>query len=122
MTWIFVRAQRSLIPGMIIHAGSNIMFFFLTQLWMPGRPAVSTAECLGAMCVAALVVLVAGRRTLFGRTAIAPTAGNDPHKCRHRGGRDVRLETTTLLPLEPSPCGADGPGDHHDVGADADDR
>ena len=67
MAWIFIAAKKSLLPGMVFHATYNATFFFLTQIWSPGRPVASILEWVGATYVAALIVIVLGRRTLLAR-------------------------------------------------------
>ncbi len=69
ISWVFVNAKRSLLPGMLFHACYNGTFFFLTQIWTPGHPAVSILEWLAASYVAALLVVAIGAKTMFARTA-----------------------------------------------------
>ena len=69
IAWVFLGAKQSLLPGMVFHACYNGTFFFLTQIWTPGRPVVSILEWLAASYVAAAIVAVVGRRMLFARQA-----------------------------------------------------
>lgn len=69
--WVFLRANGSLLPGMVFHASYNSTYLFLTALWTPGRPVVSVLAWLAATYVAAALVAAIGRRTLLGRASAA---------------------------------------------------
>ena len=69
--WVFINANRSLLPGILFHASYNSTFFFLTVLWTPGKPVVSILEWLAATIVAALLAILIGRRSLFARNQLS---------------------------------------------------
>ena len=69
--WVFLRANGSLLPGMVFHASYNSTYLFLTALWTPGRPVVSVLAWLAFTYVAAALVVAIGRRTLLGRASAA---------------------------------------------------
>jgi hypothetical protein len=68
--WVFLNANRSLLPAILFHASYNGTFFFLISLWTPERPVVSIPQWIAATYVAALLAIIIGRRTLLARGPI----------------------------------------------------
>jgi membrane protease YdiL (CAAX protease family) len=67
ITFVFIKARKSLLPGMVFHACYNGTLLFLLQIWTPGRPAISVVEWLAATYVAAALFVILGRKTLLAR-------------------------------------------------------
>ena len=53
----------------LFHASYNSTLIFLQALWVPGKPVVPLPEWALGSIVAALLVMVIGRHSLFRRSA-----------------------------------------------------